>query len=90
MTRRLERTGQFKRDLKKAQKRGKNLDKLWTIVERLLADEPLVPRHRPHRLTGDQAGFRECHIEPDWLLIWSESEEELILVRTGTHADLFE
>ena len=90
MTRRLERTGQFKRDLKRAQKRGKNLDKLWTIVERLLADEPLDPRHRPHRLSGDLAGFRECHIEPDWLLIWSEGEEELILVRTGTHADLFE
>ena len=90
MTRRLERTGQFKRDLKKAQKRGKNLEKLWSIVERLLANDPLDPRQRPHRLSGDLAGFRECHIEPDWLLIWSEDEDELILVRIGTHADLFE
>lgn len=89
MTRRLERTGQFKRDLKKARKRGKNLEKLWTIVERLLVNEPLDPRHHAHRLSGDLSPFRECHIEPDWLLIWSESEDELMLVRTGTHADLF-
>ncbi len=88
--RRLKTTKRFERDLKRAKKRGKELDKLWSVAERLLNDEPLEARHRVHTLTGQWQSFRECHIEPDWLLIWRESEDYLVLVRTGTHSDLFE
>jgi mRNA interferase YafQ len=88
--RRLKTTKRFERDLKRTKKRGKQLDKLWAVVEQLLKDEPLEPRHRAHTLSGQWQSFRECHIEPDWLLIWRETEDELILARTGTHADLFE
>jgi len=82
-------TRRFEKDLKTAGKRGKALDKLWHVVELLQKGEPLVPRHWPHRLSGDWAPFWECHIEPDWLLIWHDTEEALLLVRTGTHSDLF-
>ncbi len=90
MRRRLKTTKQFDRDLKKAGRRGKPRDKPWSVVERLLKDQALEPRHRRHRLSGTWKPFRECHIEPDWLLVWSAPEGELILVRTGTHSDLFE
>lgn len=83
-------TRKFERDLKLAKKRGKNLDKLWSVVERLQQGAPLDPRNRPHRLSGDWSPHWECHIEPDWLLIWLASEAELILVRTGSHSDLFD
>lgn len=89
MMRRLKTTRRFERDLKRARRRSKDLDKLWAIVERLLKGEPLEPRRRPHTLSGEWVAFRECHVEPDWLLIWRETEDELVLVRTGTHADLF-
>jgi mRNA interferase YafQ len=82
-------TRHFERDIKRASKRGKDLHKLWRIVESLSRGEPLAIRHRPHRLSGEWNRFWECHIEPDWLLIWDETETSLILVRTGTHADLF-
>jgi mRNA interferase YafQ len=82
-------TRHFARDIKRAGKQGKDLDKLWRIVESLSRAEPLAARHRPHRLTGQWNRFWECHIEPDWLLIWDETETSLILVRTGSHADLF-
>ena len=83
-------TTRFEKDLKRAQKRGKDLEKLWTVVERLLAKQPLDPRHRPHRLSGDWASFWECHLEPDWLLIWDQEEDVLVLARTGIHSDLFD
>ncbi|MBF0269910.1 MAG: type II toxin-antitoxin system YafQ family toxin [Alphaproteobacteria bacterium] len=83
-------TRQFERDLKLARKRGKNLEKLWSVVERLQSGLPIDPRNRPHRLSGDWAPHWECHVEADWLLIWLVSEEELVLTRTGTHADLFD
>jgi mRNA interferase YafQ len=82
-------TRSFERDIKKAAKRGKDLDKLWRVVDRLSRGEPLSARHRRHRLSGEWSRFWECHIEPDWLLIWDETETAVILVRTGTHADLF-
>ena len=69
MSLRLRTTKQFERDLKTATKRGKNLDKLWTVVECLMKGEPLAARHRPHRLSGNWSPCWECHIEPDWLLI---------------------
>ena len=83
-------TAQFKKDLKRVSKRGKDLDQLKAVVEKLRAKQPLQPRHRPHRLSGRLARFRECHIGPDWLLIWYQRDDALILVRTGTHTDLFD
>ena len=82
-------TSRFERDLRRATKRGKDLDKLWEIVDQLLAERPLDPHHRPHRLSGAWSRAWECHIEPDWLLIWNLDDSDLILVRTGSHADLF-
>ena len=82
-------TRRFDRDLDRSRKRGKSLDKLWAVVDLLLQERPLDPRRRVHRLSGDWAGFWECHIEADWLLIWHRADDDLVLVRTGTHSDLF-
>jgi mRNA interferase YafQ len=82
-------TRQFERDYQRARKRGKDLPKLETLMRQLQAQQPLPPRHRDHLLTGNWQGRRECHIEPDWLLIYKLSETEIIFERTGTHADLF-
>lgn len=82
-------TRRFERDLARAKKRGKNLNKLWTVVKRLLDEQPLEARHRPHRLSGNWSGSWECHLEPDWLLIWTQEADVLVLTRTGTHSDLF-
>ena len=82
-------TRRFERDLKQSKRRGKNLDKLWTVVELLLREQPLDPRHRVHRLSSEWSGSWECHIEADWLLIWHSRDDALVLVRTGTHSDLF-
>lgn len=82
-------TRRFERDLKIAGKRGKKLAKLWSVIGRLQRGELLDPRNRPHRLTGERSPHRECHIEPDWLPIWYEDDEGLVLVRSGTHSDLF-
>ncbi len=79
----------FKKDLKIQQKRGKNLAKLFDIVELMQYDEALPAKCRPHILSGDWSGFWELHIEPDWLLIYEIDEDTLYLVRTGTHSDLF-
>ena len=83
----------FEKDLRLMHKRGKDLDKLRTIVQRLTNDESLEPRYRDHPLSGRYQGRHECHIEPDWLLIYRLDEwnntPELILERTGTHSDLF-
>ncbi|MGH6896891.1 MAG: type II toxin-antitoxin system RelE/ParE family toxin [Geminicoccaceae bacterium] len=80
-------TKQFERDLRRAKRRGKKLDKIWEIVDLLVRGEPLPARCRR---SGEWNRLWECHIEPDWLLIWNEAEQTLTLVRTGTHADLFE
>ncbi|OHC75192.1 MAG: hypothetical protein A3G18_09750 [Rhodospirillales bacterium RIFCSPLOWO2_12_FULL_58_28] len=80
----------FKKDMKRAAKRGKDPAKLDRIINKIVAKEPLEFRHRPHRLSGDWTPCWECHIEPDWLLIWDEDEESVTLVRTGTHSDLFD
>jgi mRNA interferase YafQ len=86
---RLRTTKRFERDLRRAKRRGKPLDRLWAVVDLLVTGEQLPARCRRHRLSGALHPFWECHIEPDWLLIWNETEEALTLVRTGTHADLF-
>jgi mRNA interferase YafQ len=83
-------TKQFERDLRRARRRGKKLDKIWEIVGLVVRGERLPVRCRRHRLSGEWDRLWECHIEPDWLLIWDETETAVVLVRTGTHADLFE
>ena len=85
----LRRTSQFKRDYKRARKRGRDLDKLRAVVEALAAGRVLEERFRDHALLGGYKGSRECHLEPDWLLIYEAAADEVILIRTGTHADLF-
>lgn len=84
-------SNRFKKDLKFAKRRGYDLELLDDIVERLASREQLPPKNHDHELTGDFTGFRECHIQPDWLLVYRIEEEELILFlsRTGTHSDLF-
>ncbi|MEY4484978.1 MAG: hypothetical protein RL693_2430 [Verrucomicrobiota bacterium] len=82
-------TSQFKKDIKKQKKRGKDLIKLKEVINLLVAGEPLLSSHRDHALTGNWTGWRDCHLEPDWLLIYRLWGDELILGRTGTHADLF-
>lgn len=86
----LARTNQFKRDYKKAKKRGHDISKFLEIVTRLASGEKLESRYRDHTLGGEYHDCSECHIEPDWLLIYRLTEEELVLIRTGSHSDLFE
>ena len=84
-------SNRFKKDLKIIKKRGYDLDLLDAIVNQLAAEEPLADKHHDHSLVGDYAGFRECHILPDWLLVYRIDAEAifLLLSRTGTHSDLF-
>ncbi len=82
-------TNQFKKDLKRDSKRGKNIDKLETVVNILQSGNNLEMRYRNHQLTGNWFPYYECHIEPDWLLIYQRTQTELILIRTGSHSDLF-
>ena len=84
-------TSRMKRDLKLIKKRGKDISKLETVLEILLSGENLPDKYKDHQLKGEMKEFRECHIEPDWLLIYRKEDTELILyaTATGTHADLF-
>ena len=81
----------FKRDVKRCQKRGLPLDELWTVVRRLLQGETLEEKYKAHMLSGDHKGEWECHLHPDWLLLWEQHDDELILLmlNTGTHSDIF-
>ena len=83
-------TRQFERDIKRAKKRGKNLDKFKMIARALIDGEKLDPLHRDHQLIGDFVGRRECHMEADWLLIYKLESNQIVFERTGSHADLFE
>ena len=87
----IDRTSAFKRDYKKAVKRHLPIAKLQAVVALLANGEPLPPANRDHALSGNWANHRECHIAPDWLLIYQIKESVLVLelTRTGTHADLF-
>ncbi|MBO4947813.1 MAG: type II toxin-antitoxin system YafQ family toxin [Peptococcaceae bacterium] len=82
----------FKRDLKLARKRGLDISLLDEVVMQLASEIPLAAKYRDHDLKGNYAGFRECHILPDWLLIYRIDGNDLMLflARTGTHSDLFE
>ena len=84
-------TTQFKKDYKRAMKRGLKVDLLEKVVELLAMGEPLPEKNRDHELSGDWVGHRECHIQPDWLLVYRIEDDVLVLTltRTGTHSDLF-
>lgn len=87
----IERTPQFKKDYKLAEKQGLDLNKLKEVITLLANGEPLPPKNKDHQLKGNYKGHRECHIEPDWLLIYKVQDNMLILtlVRTGSHSKLF-
>ena len=83
-------TNRFKKDYKKLKGQNKNIEKLKTVINVLFKGEILDDKYRDHKLSGKYNQCRDCHIEPDWILIYKISSDELILYRTGTHADLFE
>lgn len=82
-------TNQFEKDFKRVLKRGKDEKKIKDIMLKLVKKQPLDVKHKDHNLTGNYVGRRECHIEPDWLLIYKKSDTEIIFERTGSHPDLF-
>jgi len=79
----------FKKDVKRMKKRGKDLSKLKAVTDILVTSAPLLARYGDHALTGNWIGWRDCHLEPDWLLLYKIAPDELTLGRTGTHSDLF-
>ena len=88
----LKTTSKFKRDYKRCKSRGYDMELLKDVINNLLAEKPLEEKHRDHALVGKYTGFRECHVLPDWLLIYRADNTTLILtaIRTGTHSDMFE
>jgi len=86
----VERSNRFKKDYKLMKKRGKDLQKLKSIIAKLANREKLEEKNRDHQLLGDYVHARECHIEGDWLLIYVILNDAIRLERTGTHSDLFE
>lgn len=82
-------TSHFKKDFKRIKKRGKDLSKLKEVVSAIADGKSLEERHRDHALSGKWSGSRDCHIEPDWILIYRVDGENLFLERTGSHSDLF-
>jgi mRNA interferase YafQ len=84
-------TTQFERDKKKALKQGKTLTHLCKIMERLIKEQPLEPKYCDHPLKGNWKGFRDCHIENDWLLIYKidKKQQKIVFARLGTHSELF-
>ncbi|MGO8934845.1 MAG: type II toxin-antitoxin system YafQ family toxin [Terracidiphilus sp.] len=81
---------QFERDVRRLQKRGKDLEKLKRLIELLLADDALPPQYKDHPLKHGWTGYRDAHVEPDWVLIYSANARTVHLERTGTHEELFE
>ena len=84
-------TSTFRKDLKIAKKRGYDLSLIEFVIDELLKENTLPQKYKDHALTGNYRGFRECHISPDWLLIYAVDKDKLVLIvsRTGTHSDLF-
>lgn len=84
-------SSKFKKDYKRIVKQGKDPDILFHVVDLLAKEEPLPPQYRDHALTGNYTGHRECHLQPDWLLIYKQEADRLTLTltRTGSHSDLF-
>lgn len=91
MTYEVKYTSRFKKDYKLLKKRGYDMDKLFDVIDILREGKELPPEYKDHPLRGDYAGHRDCHIEPDWVLIYFKNETKLVLsmTRTGTHSDLF-
>lgn len=94
MARALRETGQFKKDKKRIKGSGRyDWNKMRSVVRELMNDRPLEPKHRDHELSGDYAGVRECHVEPDWLLVYDKEGDvntgTCKLIRTGSHSELF-
>ncbi len=85
-----QRTSQFKKDVRLALRRGKDSEKLEQVLSVLIDGKPLDPKYKDHPLKGEFKGRRECHIDPDWLLIYKLDEDAIIFERTGSHSDLFE
>ena len=79
----------FKRDLKKLKSSFRDEDELLAVIEVLAMEQPLGAKFRDHALTSDYTGCHECHIRPDWLLVYQTTDTELILLRTGSHSELF-
>jgi len=92
LTTHIRRTSQFKKDVKRQNKRGKDFNEFKVLVNKIATGTPLPSSYRDHQLLGNYKrykGVRECHVEPDWLLIYLRAKNELVLIRTGSHADLF-
>ena len=87
----LKTTAKFRKDYKKVKKSGLDMSLLEKVIQDLLEEKQLDPKYKDHALTGNYIGFRECHIQPDWLLIYTINHNELILTAsaTGSHSDLF-
>ncbi|MEG1822915.1 MAG: type II toxin-antitoxin system YafQ family toxin [Clostridiales bacterium] len=87
----IQRTSQFKKDFKLAVKRGNDVSLLFNVIHLLSRGENLSEEYKDHSLSGNYFGYRECHIQPDWLLVYKRTENLLVLslYRTGTHSDLF-
>lgn len=81
--------GRFDKDIEKVKKRGKDMKKLYDVIALLVAKKALPLKNRNHKLVGNFKDYWECHIEPDWLLIYKKTSTTIVLSRTGTHADLF-
>lgn len=86
---RVSQTKQFSRDIKRMKKRGKDLTKIQAVVRKLAQGKLLPPKNKDHALIGSWRPSRDCHIEPDWLLIYTADDDSLRLERTGSHSDLF-
>ena len=82
-------TKQFKKDVRLAQKRRKEISKLKNVMALIVEEHALAEKHKDHPLSGSFSDYRECHMEPDWLLIYKLTSSSVYFVRTGTHADLF-
>lgn len=87
----IEFTKKFKKDMKTMKKRGADMKLIDDVIRTLMEEKPLAPKYKDHVLSGEYSGLHECHILPDWLLIYDISHERLTLIayRTGTHSDLF-
>ncbi len=82
-------TRQFEKDLKRCQKRGYDMGKFKTVFEALLESRPLPPNARPHALSCDYLPYGDCHVGPDWILIYKEEQDHVVFHRMGTHSDLY-
>jgi len=79
----------FEREIEKAKKRGLDMSKIKDLMENLISEKSLAAKHKNHKLKGNFSGYWECHIEPDWLLVYKKDDTHIYFVRTGTHSDLF-